>query len=130
MWNLERTPYEASDLMPPGAGSVHSHSHGYVRAVHRLSRNPLALAVVSGRAWRARRPRKEAPMISRDRRSPAGRRGSNLKARLGIATAVVVGGGAIGAVAVATTSHTATPSAQSAGYSSSYHHYSPYANQA
>ncbi len=70
-------------------------------------------------------------MISRDRRSPAGRRGSNLKARLGIATAVVVGGGAIGAVAVATTSHTATPAAQSAGYSHHYgHHYSPYANQA
>jgi hypothetical protein len=66
-------------------------------------------------------------MMSRNRRGPAGRRGSNLKARLGIATAVVVGGGAIGAVAVATTSHTAAPAAQSAGYS---HHYSPYANQA
>ncbi len=69
-------------------------------------------------------------MMSRDRRSPAGRRGSNLKARLGIATAVVVGGGAIGAV-VATTSHHATPAAQSAGYSHSYSHrsYSPYSNQ-
>jgi hypothetical protein len=58
-------------------------------------------------------------MMSRNRRSPAGRRGSNLKARLGIATAVVVGGGAIGAVAVATNSHTSTPAAQAAGYSHS-----------
>lgn len=70
-------------------------------------------------------------MMSRNRRSPAGRRGSNLKARLGIATAVVVGGGAIGAVAVATNSHTSTPAAQAAGYSHSYNwanHYNSQAN--
>ena len=58
-------------------------------------------------------------MMGRNQRSPAGRRGSSLKARLGIATAVVVGGGAIGAVAVATNSHTSTPAAQAAGYSHS-----------
>jgi hypothetical protein len=59
-------------------------------------------------------------MMGRNRRSPAGRRGSKLKARLGIATAVVVGGGAIGAVAVATTSHPSVTKTASAGYSSSY----------
>jgi hypothetical protein len=59
-------------------------------------------------------------MMSRNRRSPAGRRGRKLKARLGIATAVVVGGGAIGAVAVASTSHPSVTKAASAGYSSSY----------
>ncbi len=62
-------------------------------------------------------------MMGRNRRGPAGRRGSNLKARLGIATAVVVGGGAIGAVALATTSHPSTTAAQSAGYRSSYSSY-------
>jgi hypothetical protein len=67
-------------------------------------------------------------MMGRNRRSPAGRRGSNLKARLGIATAVVVGGGAIGAVAVATNSHTSTPAAQAAGYSHSYNYYNSQAN--
>jgi hypothetical protein len=56
-------------------------------------------------------------MMGRNRRGPAGRRGSNLKARLGIATAVVVGGGAIGAVALGTTGHPSTTAAQSAGYS-------------
>jgi hypothetical protein len=66
-------------------------------------------------------------MMGRNRRGPAGRRRSNLKARLGIATAVVVGGGAIGAVALATTSHPSTNTAQSAGYSK---HYSYYGNQA
>ncbi len=66
-------------------------------------------------------------MMGRNRRGPAGRRRSNLKARLGIATAVVVGGGAIGAVAVATTSHPGVTAAQSAGYSS---HYSFNGNQA
>ena len=65
-------------------------------------------------------------MMGRNRRGPAGRRRSNLKARLGIATAVVVGGGAIGAVAVATTSHPGVTTAQSAGYS---RHYSFYSNQ-
>ena len=65
-------------------------------------------------------------MMGRNRRGPAGRRRTNLKARLGIATAVVVGGGAIGAVAAATTSHPSTTAAQSAGYS---RHYSFYSNQ-
>ena len=66
-------------------------------------------------------------MMSRNRRNPAGSRRSNLKARLGIAAAVVVGGGAIGAVAVATTSQPSVTAAQSAGYSK---HYSLYGNQA
>jgi hypothetical protein len=69
-------------------------------------------------------------MMGRNRRSPAGRRGSSLKARLGIATAVVVGGGAIGAVAVATNSHTSTPAAQAAGYSHSYNWGNYYNSQA
>ena len=64
--------------------------------------------------------------MSRNWRHPAGRRGSKLRARLGIATAVVVGGGAIGAVAMATTSHPTVTKAESAGYSSSY---SNWANQ-
>lgn len=59
-------------------------------------------------------------MMGRNRRGPAGRRRSNLKARLGIATAVVVGGGAIGAVALATTSHPSSTAAQSAGYHRNY----------
>jgi hypothetical protein len=53
--------------------------------------------------------------MGRDRRN--GR--ANLKTRVGIATAVLVGGGAIGVAAVAATSHGATPTA-SAGYSRSY----------
>jgi hypothetical protein len=65
-------------------------------------------------------------MMGRNRRGPAGLRRSNLKARLGIATAVVVGGGAIGAVALATTSHPSTTAAQSVGY---HRHYSYYGNQ-
>ncbi len=66
-------------------------------------------------------------MMGRNRRYPAGNRRSSLKARLSIATAVVVGGGAIGAVAVATTSQPSVTAAQSAGYSK---HYSLYGNQA
>jgi hypothetical protein len=66
-------------------------------------------------------------MMGRNRRRPAGRGGSSLRARLGIATAVVVGGGAIGAVAVATAGHTTVSSARAAGYSS---HYQPSSNQA
>jgi len=66
-------------------------------------------------------------MMGRDRRYPAGSRRSNLKVRSGIATAVVVGGGAIGAVALATASHPGTPAAQSAAYS---RHDSYYGNQA
>jgi len=64
--------------------------------------------------------------MGRNRRGPAGRRGRNLRARLGIAAAVVAGGGAIGAAAVATTSHPGAATAQSAGYSK---HYSPYSSQ-
>ena len=52
-------------------------------------------------------------MMGRDRRY--GR--ANLKTRVGIATAVLVGGGAIGVAAVAA-SHGSSPAAQSAGYSS------------
>ena len=66
-------------------------------------------------------------MMGRDRRYPSGSRRSSLRARSGIATAVVVGGGAIGAVALATTSHPGTAAAQSAAYSG---HYSYYGNQA
>ena len=55
-------------------------------------------------------------MIGRDRRYGRGRR-ANLRARLGIATAVLVGGGAIGVAAVAATSHSAPTTARSAGFS-------------
>ncbi len=56
-------------------------------------------------------------MMGRDRRT--GR--PNIKTRVGIATAVLVGGGAIGVAAVAA-SHGASPAAQSAGYSSRISH--------
>ena len=59
-------------------------------------------------------------MMGRNRRRRPGRRGSKLKAVVGIGAAVVVGGGAIGAVAVASTSHAAVTKAASAGYSRSY----------
>jgi hypothetical protein len=59
-------------------------------------------------------------MNGRDRRYGRRRQGS-LKAKLGIATAVVVAGGAIG-VAVAATSHTSPSTASSAGYVTSSHH--------
>jgi hypothetical protein len=67
-------------------------------------------------------------MMGRNQRRPAGRRGSKLKARLGIATAVVVGGGAIGAVAMATTSHPSASKVQSASYNSSYSNWSNQGN--
>jgi hypothetical protein len=60
-------------------------------------------------------------MIGRDRRN--GR--ANLKARIGIASAVLVGGGAIGVAAVAATSGHGPSSAASAGYSHSWHYTSP-----
>jgi hypothetical protein len=60
-------------------------------------------------------------MMGRNRRRPAGRRGRKAKVSLGIGTAVVVGGGAIGAVALAT-SPSAVTAASSAGYSRSYSH--------
>lgn len=56
-------------------------------------------------------------MMGRDRRN--GR--PNIKTRVGIATAVLVGGGAIGVAAMAA-SHGASPAAQSAGYSSRISH--------
>jgi hypothetical protein len=59
-------------------------------------------------------------MMGRNRRHLAGRRGNKLKAGVGIGAAVVVGGGAIGAVAVASTSHPAVTTAASAGYSRTY----------
>lgn len=59
-------------------------------------------------------------MMGRDRRT--GR--PNIKTRVGIATAVLVGGGAIGVAAVAA-SHGASPAAQSAGYSSRISHSHP-----
>jgi hypothetical protein len=55
-------------------------------------------------------------MIGHDRRR-YGR--ANVKVRVGIAAAVLAGGGAIGAVALSS-SHGATPAAQSAGYSSRF----------
>ncbi len=54
-------------------------------------------------------------MMGRNRRYGKGRR-ADLKTRLGIATAVIVGGGAIGVAAVATTHHSAS-TATKAGYS-------------
>ena len=60
--------------------------------------------------------------MGRNRRHLAGRRGNKLKASVGIGAAVVVGGGAIGAVAVASASHPAVTTAASAGYSRSYSH--------
>jgi len=63
-------------------------------------------------------------MMGRNQRRP----GSKLKARLGIATAVVVGGGAIGAVAMATTSHPSTTKVQSASYNSGYSNWSDQGN--
>ena len=66
--------------------------------------------------------------MGRNQRHPAGRRTSKLKARLGIATAVVVGGGAIGAVAMATTSHPSATKVESAGYSSGYSNWSNQGN--
>lgn len=66
--------------------------------------------------------------MGRNQRRPAGRRSSKLKARLGIATAVVVGGGAIGAVAMATTSHPSATKVQSASYNSGYSNWSNQGN--
>jgi hypothetical protein len=50
---------------------------------------------------------------------------ANLKARLGIATAVLVGGGAIGVAAVAASSHGTTTKTQSAGYTLNFQHTVP-----
>jgi hypothetical protein len=58
-------------------------------------------------------------MMGRNRRSLAGHRGRKVKAGLGIGAAVVVGGGAIGAVVLAS-GNTAATTAASAGYSRGY----------
>ena len=58
-------------------------------------------------------------MMGRNRR---GIRQASLKARLGIAAVVLAGGGAIGAVAVAASSHSAPATAQSAGYTLNFRH--------
>ncbi|HEX6451875.1 MAG TPA: hypothetical protein VF060_20730 [Trebonia sp.] len=50
---------------------------------------------------------------------------ANLKARLGIATAVLVGGGAIGVAAVAASNHGTTTKTQSAGYTLNFRHTVP-----
>jgi hypothetical protein len=53
------------------------------------------------------------------------RKRASLKTRLGIATAVLVGGGAIGVAAVAASSHGTTTSTQSAGYTLNFRHTVP-----
>ena len=58
-------------------------------------------------------------MIGRNRR---GIRQASMKARLGIAAVVLAGGGAIGAVAVAASSHSTPATAQSAGYTMNFRH--------
>jgi hypothetical protein len=59
-------------------------------------------------------------MIGRNKR---GNRQANMKARLGIATAVLVGGSAVGVAAVAAASHgPATNTAKSAGFTLNFHH--------
>lgn len=59
-------------------------------------------------------------MIGRNRR---GNRQASMKARLGIAAAVLAGGSAVGVAAVAATSHgSPTTTAQSAGYSMNFRH--------
>jgi len=60
-------------------------------------------------------------MIGRNRR---GNRQANMKARIGIATAVLVGGSAVGVAAVAAASHgpATTTSATSAGFALNFHH--------
>jgi hypothetical protein len=58
-------------------------------------------------------------MIARDRHFGNSRR-TSLRSRIGIATAVLVGGGAIAAGAVVATSHGAPAKVQTAGYASRY----------
>jgi len=61
-------------------------------------------------------------MIGRNSR---GSRQGSMKARLGIATAILVGGGAIGVTAIAAASHASTPAtttAQSAAFTMNFHH--------
>jgi hypothetical protein len=53
-------------------------------------------------------------------RNRRGNRPASMKARLAIATAVLVGGGAIGAVAVATSHNSTSANAASAGYSTNW----------
>jgi hypothetical protein len=58
-------------------------------------------------------------MIGRNRR---GNRQATMKARLAVASAVIAGGAAIGAVAVATSNHPTPLATQSAGYTLNFHH--------
>ena len=58
-------------------------------------------------------------MIVRNRR---GNRKFGMKARLAVASAVLAGGAAVGAVAVAASSHPSPSAAQSAGYTLDFHH--------
>jgi hypothetical protein len=58
-------------------------------------------------------------MMGRDRRFGRSRQAA-LKTRVGIATAVLVGGGAIGVAAVAATGHSAPTAAKSSAYSARY----------
>jgi hypothetical protein len=59
-------------------------------------------------------------MMGRNRR---GNRQANMKARIGVAAAVLVGGSAVGVAAVAAASHSpATNTAQSAGFRLNFHH--------
>lgn len=59
-------------------------------------------------------------MIGRNRR---GNRQASMRARIGIAAAVLVGGSAVGVAAVAAASHgSATATAQSAGFTHNFHH--------
>jgi hypothetical protein len=58
-------------------------------------------------------------MMARERYGK-GRRQASMKSRVGIATALLVGGGSIAAIAVATTSHGAATTAQPAAYAARY----------
>jgi hypothetical protein len=79
----------------------------------------MARTVVPGHAKRARRPPKEEFMIARNRHIGNSRR-TTLRSRIGIATAVLVSGGAIAAGAVVATSHGAPAKVQPAGYAHGY----------
>src|SRR5215831_10684300 len=71
--------------------------------------------------WRAWRARKEASMTGRTRR---GSRQAKMRARLGIATALLIGGGAAGVAAVAANNHgPASTTTESAGFIMNFHHH-------
>src|SRR5215469_2865680 len=81
-----------------------------------VPRNP------NGRAWRAWRPYEEASMNSRNRRRS---RQANMKARLGLAGAVLVGGGAVGVAAVAANGGGASTTTSAAAYIMGVQHHIP-----